>query len=43
MVKRKEVTAEESDADVIQEWLMESPTRISTKRGPYKKMNGLDC
>ena len=42
MVKKCSVdTAEESDVDVVQEWLEEAPTRLSTKRGPNKTYKGV--
>ena len=36
-------TAEDSDADDVQVWMEEAPTRRSAKRGKYKTMNGVPC
>ena len=45
MVKKMRAcdTADESDADVVREWLEEAPTRRAAPRGPYKTMKGVAC
>ena len=42
MVKKRVCdTAEESDEDVVQEWLKKAPKWMSTKRGPNKTYKGV--
>ena len=42
MVKKRVCdSAEESDVDVVEEWLKKAPKRMSTKRGPYKTYKGV--
>ena len=36
-------TADESDADVVQEWMEKAPTRRSFMRGKYKTYRGAPC